>query len=167
MRSPLLCANLTRQGSRNAPPPAFLVSSPEFHPPKPPKPARHSSQPPNDVFCLAPHARSPSTMDLSSLTRPAVLCQCSRCSSSLAVLENEWAKLSNSYSVVAGWLSVNLNRILISSERKQIPQTSELSLLRGRILQEIGCKLCQLKVGVLCALDNGCVLGRTVLVYSL
>ncbi|PYH47990.1 uncharacterized protein BP01DRAFT_312987 [Aspergillus saccharolyticus JOP 1030-1] len=95
------------------------------------------------------------TMDLSRLTRPAILCQCSRCSSSLAALENEWAKLSNSYSIAAGWLSVELHRISISSEKKQIPQTSELSKLRGRILQEVSCKLCQQKLGALCALDNG------------
>ncbi|PWY89111.1 hypothetical protein BO70DRAFT_330939 [Aspergillus heteromorphus CBS 117.55] len=94
-------------------------------------------------------------MDLTRLTRPAILCQCSRCSSSLAALENEWAKLSNSYSIAAGWLSVELHRISISHEKKQIPQSSELSVLRGRILQEISCKLCQQKLGVLCALDNG------------
>ncbi|KAL2799970.1 hypothetical protein BJX66DRAFT_210659 [Aspergillus keveii] len=94
-------------------------------------------------------------MDLTKLTRPAILCQCSRCSSSLAVLENEWAKLSNSYSVAAGWLSIELHRITISSEKKQIPQTSELSLIRGRIIQEIGCKLCQQKLGVLCAVESG------------
>ncbi|OJJ97739.1 hypothetical protein ASPACDRAFT_80493 [Aspergillus aculeatus ATCC 16872] len=95
------------------------------------------------------------TMDLSRLTRPAILCQCSRCSSSLAALENEWAKLSNSYSIAAGWLSVELHRISVSSEKKQIPQSSELSRLRGRILQEVSCKLCQQKLGALCALDNG------------
>ncbi|PYI09676.1 hypothetical protein BO78DRAFT_467798 [Aspergillus sclerotiicarbonarius CBS 121057] len=94
-------------------------------------------------------------MDLSRLTRPAILCQCLRCSSSLAALENEWAKLSNSYSIAAGWLSVELHRISISSDKKQIPQSSELSVLRGRILQEISCKLCQQKLGVLCSLDNG------------
>jgi hypothetical protein len=94
-------------------------------------------------------------MDLSKLTSPAILCQCSRCSSSLAALENEWAKLSNSYSVAAGWLSVELHRISVSPEKKQIPQSSDLSLLRGRILQEIACKLCQQKLGVLCLLDNG------------
>ncbi|KAL4920780.1 hypothetical protein BDW62DRAFT_164095 [Aspergillus aurantiobrunneus] len=94
-------------------------------------------------------------MDLSKLTRQAILCQCSRCLSSLAVLENEWVKLSNSYSVVAGWLSIQLHRISISAERKQVPQSSELGLIRGRIIQEIGCKLCQQKLGVLCALDNG------------
>lgn len=99
-------------------------------------------------------------MDLSSLTRPAVLCQCSRCSSSLAALENEWAKLSNSYSIAAGWLSVDLKRIMISSDRKQVPQTSDVSLLRGRILQEIACRLCQQKLGVLCALENGYVDAR-------
>ncbi|RHZ60445.1 uncharacterized protein CDV56_105177 [Aspergillus thermomutatus] len=94
-------------------------------------------------------------MDLSKLARPAILCQCSRCSSSLAALENEWAKLSNSYAVAAGWLSVELHRISISTEKKQVPQNSEMSLLRGRILQEIACKLCQQKLGVLCALDDG------------
>lgn len=94
-------------------------------------------------------------MDLSRLTRPAILGQCGRCSSSLAALENEWARLSNSYSLVAGWLSVDLHRISISSEKKQIPQSSDMSLLRGRILQEISCKLCQQKLGVLCALENG------------
>ncbi|KAE8143419.1 hypothetical protein BDV38DRAFT_67112 [Aspergillus pseudotamarii] len=94
-------------------------------------------------------------MDLSKLARPAILCQCLRCSSSLAALENEWAKLSNSYSVAAGWLSVELHRISISPEKKQVPQSSDLSILRGRILQEISCKLCQQKLGVLCSLDNG------------
>ncbi|CBF79640.1 hypothetical protein AN7565.2 [Aspergillus nidulans FGSC A4] len=94
-------------------------------------------------------------IDLSKFTRPAVLCQCSRCLSSLAVLENEWVKLSNSYSVVSGWLSCQLQRISISTEKKQIPQSSELSLIRGRIVQEIGCKLCHQKLGALCALDNG------------
>ncbi|PKY07153.1 hypothetical protein P168DRAFT_287650 [Aspergillus campestris IBT 28561] len=94
-------------------------------------------------------------MDLSRLTRPAILCQCSRCSSSLAALENEWAKLSNSYSVAAGWLSVELHRISISSEKKQIPQSSDLSILRGRILQDVSCKLCQQRLGVLSELDNG------------
>ncbi|KAE8378453.1 hypothetical protein BDV26DRAFT_304320 [Aspergillus bertholletiae] len=94
-------------------------------------------------------------MDLSKLTRPAILCQCLRCSSSLAALENEWAKLSNSYAVAAGWLSVELHRISISSEKKQMPQSSDFSILRGRILQEISCKLCQQKIGVLCLLDNG------------
>ncbi|KAL4927086.1 uncharacterized protein BDV17DRAFT_268081 [Aspergillus undulatus] len=95
------------------------------------------------------------TMDLSKLTRPAILCQCSQCLSSLAVLENEWVKLSNSYSVVAGWLSIQLHRISISPDKKQIPHSSELSLIRGRIVQEIGCKLCKQKLGVICDLDNG------------
>ncbi|KAL5048381.1 hypothetical protein BDW71DRAFT_177578 [Aspergillus fruticulosus] len=94
-------------------------------------------------------------MNLSKITRPAVLCQCSRCLSSLAVLENEWVKLSNSYSVVSGWLSFQLQRISISTEKKQIPQSSELILIRGRIVQEIGCKLCHQKLGALCALDDG------------
>lgn len=71
------------------------------------------------------------------------------------MLENEWAKLSNSYTIATGWLSVDLNRILISSDRKQVPQSSDLSWLRGRILQEVGCKLCQQKLAVLCVLDNG------------
>ncbi|KAL2841912.1 hypothetical protein BJY01DRAFT_6720 [Aspergillus pseudoustus] len=94
-------------------------------------------------------------MDLSKLTRPAILCQCLRCSSSLAALENEWAKLSNSYSVAAGWLSIELHRISISPEKKQIPQSSELSIMRGRIVQEISCKLCQQKLGVLCIVETG------------
>ncbi|KAL4900714.1 hypothetical protein BDW74DRAFT_161420 [Aspergillus multicolor] len=97
----------------------------------------------------------PDTMDLSKITRPAVLCQCSRCLSSLAVLENEWLKLSTSYSVVSGWLSVQLQRISISSEKKRIPQSSDQTLIRGRIIQEIGCKLCHQKLGFLCAMDNG------------
>lgn len=95
------------------------------------------------------------TMDLTSLTRPAILAQCLRCSSSLAVLENEWARLSNSYSIAAAWVSVNFQRISIASDKKQIPQTSDMSLLRGRIIQEVSCKLCQQKLGVLCGLDNG------------
>ncbi|KAF3391288.1 hypothetical protein F1880_007702 [Penicillium rolfsii] len=94
-------------------------------------------------------------MDLSHLTRTAVLCQCLRCSSSLAVLENEWGKLSNIYAVATAWLSVDLHRISISSEQKHIPQTSEMSLLRGRIAQDVTCKLCQQKLAVLCGLDNG------------
>ncbi|KAJ5091121.1 hypothetical protein NUU61_005991 [Penicillium alfredii] len=94
-------------------------------------------------------------MELSHLTRPAILGQCVRCSSSLAALENEWARLSNSYSVATGWLSVELHRISVSSERKQIPQTSDMSPLRGRIVQELVCKLCHQKLGVLCPLDNG------------
>ncbi|KAL5338900.1 hypothetical protein BJX70DRAFT_365446 [Aspergillus crustosus] len=94
-------------------------------------------------------------MDLYKLTRPAILCQCSRCSSSLAALENEWAKLSNSYSVAAGWLSIELHRISISPERRQIPHSSELSLIRGRIIQEIACKLCQQKLGVISEFENG------------
>ncbi|KAJ6086320.1 hypothetical protein N7486_010601 [Penicillium sp. IBT 16267x] len=94
-------------------------------------------------------------MDLISLSRPAILSQCSRCSSSLAVLENEWATLSNAYSIATAWLSVNFNRISISPERKQIPQTLEFHLLRGRTTQEVTCKLCQQKLGALCTLDNG------------
>ncbi|KAJ5720150.1 hypothetical protein N7493_007028 [Penicillium malachiteum] len=94
-------------------------------------------------------------MDLAGLTRPAILCQCSRCSSSLAVLENEWAKLSNAYSLATAWLSVNFNRISISSDKKQIPQTPDMHLLRGRTTQEVTCKLCQQKLGALCTLDNG------------
>ncbi|KAJ5817371.1 hypothetical protein N7447_009604 [Penicillium robsamsonii] len=94
-------------------------------------------------------------MDLSHLTRPGILCQCIRCSSSLAALENEWAKLSNAYSVPTAWLSVDLHRIAVSSERKQIPHTSDMTLLRGRVIQEVSCKLCQQRMGVLCPLDNG------------
>ncbi|KAG0154476.1 hypothetical protein PDIDSM_44 [Penicillium digitatum] len=91
----------------------------------------------------------------SHLTRPGILCQCARCSSSLAALENEWAKLSNAYSIPTAWLSVDLHRIAVSSERKQIPQTSDMTLLRGRVIQEVSCKLCQQRMGVLCPLDNG------------
>ncbi|KAJ5522692.1 hypothetical protein N7513_013265 [Penicillium frequentans] len=94
-------------------------------------------------------------MDLTSLSRPVILGQCSRCSSSLAVLENEWATLSNAYSIPTAWLSVNFNRVSISPERKQIPQTPEFHLLRGRTTQEVTCKLCQQKLGALCTLDNG------------
>ncbi|CAI7592247.1 unnamed protein product [Penicillium glandicola] len=94
-------------------------------------------------------------MDLSHLTRPGILCQCARCSSSLAALENEWAKLSNAYSIPTAWLSVDLHRIAVSSERKQIPHTSDMTLLRGRVIQEVSCKLCQQRMGVLCPLDNG------------
>ncbi|CAG8251594.1 unnamed protein product [Penicillium olsonii] len=94
-------------------------------------------------------------MDLSHLTRPGILGQCSRCSSSLAALENEWAKLSNAYSIPTAWLSVDLHRISVSSERKQIPNTSDMTLLRGRVIQEVSCKLCQQRMGVLCPLDNG------------
>ncbi|KAJ5266478.1 hypothetical protein N7478_009286 [Penicillium angulare] len=94
-------------------------------------------------------------MEFASLTRPAILCQCSRCSSSLAVLENEWAKLSNAYSLATAWLSVNFNRISVSSESKQIPPTPDMHLLRGRTTQEVTCKLCQQKLGALCTLDNG------------
>lgn len=96
-------------------------------------------------------------MDLSHLTRPAVLCQCARCSSSLAACENDWTKLSNSYSIAAGWLSVDPSRISISSEKKQIPQSSDLTLLRGCILQEVSCRLCQQKLGAVGALENGYV----------
>lgn len=95
--------------------------------------------------------------DLEGLTRPAILCQCLRCSSSLAVLENEWGKLSHVYAVPTSWLSVNLQRISVSSEQKRIPQTSEMSLLRGRTAQDVSCKLCQQKLAVLCGLDAGYV----------
>ncbi|KAJ5306976.1 hypothetical protein PENANT_c003G03285 [Penicillium antarcticum] len=94
-------------------------------------------------------------MDLSHLTRPGILSQCSRCSSSLAALENEWAKLSNVYAIPTAWLSVDLHRISVSSERKQIPHTSDMTVLRGRIIQEISCKLCQQRIGVLCPFDTG------------
>lgn len=95
------------------------------------------------------------TMDMSHLTRPGILCQCSGCSSSLAALENEWAKLSNAYSIPTAWLSVDLHRVSVSSERKQIPNTSDMTLLRGRVIQEVSCKLCKQRMGVLCPLDNG------------
>lgn len=94
-------------------------------------------------------------MDPSNLSRPAISCQCSRCSSSLAALENEWAKLSASRAIAPGWMSVDLFRITILPEQKRVPESSDLSLLRGRVTQEIRCRLCQQKVGALCALDNG------------
>lgn len=94
-------------------------------------------------------------MDLASLTQPAILSQCLRCSSSLAVLENEWARLNNFYSVATAWLSVNFHRISVSSEHKRIPQSSELSILRDRVIQDLSCKLCQQKLGVLCGMENG------------
>lgn len=106
-------------------------------------------------FFLQHPASSHHNMDLARLERPAILSQCLRCSSSLAVLENEWAKLSNAYAVATGWLSVNFHRISISSEHKVIPQSSDLVLLRERVIQELSCKLCQQKLGVLCPLDNG------------
>ncbi|KAL4892553.1 hypothetical protein BDV59DRAFT_43467 [Aspergillus ambiguus] len=93
-------------------------------------------------------------MDLSRLTRPAILAQCSRCSSSLAALENEWARLSNSYSLAAGWLSVELHRIAVASVKKIIPQSSDLVVLRGQVLQDVSCKLCQQKLGVLCMFES-------------
>lgn len=94
-------------------------------------------------------------MDLSKLSRPAVSCQCSRCFSSLAALENEWAKLSDSHAIAPGWMSVDLFRVTILPEQKRIPESSDLSLVRGRITQDVRCRLCQQKLGVLCALDTG------------
>lgn len=94
-------------------------------------------------------------MDTSHLSRPAVSCQCARCFSSVAALENEWAKLSESRAIAPGWMSVDLFRISVSSEQKRIPESSDWSLLRGRLTQEIRCRLCQQKLGALCALSNG------------
>lgn len=94
-------------------------------------------------------------MDLANLTRPAILSQCLRCASSLAALENDWAQLSATYSMPAGWQSINLQRLSVSTEKRQIPQTSEMAIIRGRIIQEVSCKLCQQKLGVLCMLENG------------
>lgn len=94
-------------------------------------------------------------MDLSHLTRPSVLCQCARCSSSLAACENEWAKLSNTYSTLAGWVSLDMNRISVSPEKKQIPQSSELSWVRGCVVQEIMCRLCHHKLGALVHFETG------------
>ncbi|OGE51041.1 hypothetical protein PENARI_c015G03358 [Penicillium arizonense] len=74
---------------------------------------------------------------------------------SLAALENEWAKLTNVYAIPTAWLSVDLHRISVLSERKLIPHSSEMTLLRGRIIQEVSCKLCQQRIGVLCPFDNG------------
>lgn len=93
-------------------------------------------------------------MNLSHLSRPSILCQCSRCSSSVAACENEWAKLSDTYSTVTGWLSIDMNRINISSEKKQIPQSSELEFVRGRVVQDMVCRLCQKKLGGLVRLET-------------
>jgi hypothetical protein len=94
-------------------------------------------------------------MDLSGLGRPAILCQCAKCSSSLAACENEWAKLSRSYLVASGWLTLNMSRIRISPQRKQIPSSSDEVLIRGCIIQEISCKLCEQKLGALADLEKG------------
>jgi hypothetical protein len=107
------------------------------------------------AFLTSAHSYSQHIMDLSHLTRPGILSQCSRCSSSLAALENEWAKLTNVYAIPTAWLSVDLHRISVLSERKLIPHSSEMTLLRGRIIQEVSCKLCQQRIGVLCPFDNG------------
>ncbi|KAJ5475154.1 hypothetical protein N7539_008220 [Penicillium diatomitis] len=93
-------------------------------------------------------------MNLSLLERPAILCQCLRCSSSLAVLENEWGRLSGIYAVPTAWLSVNLQRISVADEQKTIPQTSEMSMFRGCCAQEVSCKLCQQKLAILCELND-------------
>ncbi|EED22773.1 conserved hypothetical protein [Talaromyces stipitatus ATCC 10500] len=99
--------------------------------------------------------RPPSVnMILSHLSRPSILCQCSRCSSSVAACENEWAKLSDTYSTVTGWLSIDRNRINVSSEKKQIPQSSELGFVRGRVVQDIVCRLCHQKLGGLVHLES-------------
>ncbi|PCH00027.1 Hypothetical protein PENO1_050320 [Penicillium occitanis (nom. inval.)] len=93
-------------------------------------------------------------MNLSHLSRPSILCQCSRCSSSVAACENEWARLSDTYSTVTGWLSIDMNRINISSEKKQIPQSSELEFVQGRVVQDIVCRLCHQKLGGLVHLET-------------
>jgi hypothetical protein len=92
-------------------------------------------------------------MDLSHLERPSILCQCACCSSSLAACENEWAKLSDTYSTLTGWVSIDMDRIKISSEKKQIPQSSNLDFVRGRVIQEIVCRLCHQKLGALVHLE--------------
>ncbi|KAJ5085142.1 hypothetical protein N7532_009913 [Penicillium argentinense] len=103
------------------------------------------------VSCVA------STMDFASLTRPSVICHCRRCFSSLAVLENEWAEVSSFYATATAWLSVDSDRISVSSQRKRIPETSDASLIRGRIAQEACCRMCPTssKLGVLVEMDNG------------
>ncbi|CRG91766.1 hypothetical protein PISL3812_08818 [Talaromyces islandicus] len=92
-------------------------------------------------------------MDLSHLGRPSILCQCACCSSSLAACENEWAKLSDTYSTLTGWVSIDIDRIKVSSEKKQIPQSSNLDFVRGRLIQEIVCRLCHQKLGALVHLE--------------
>ncbi|KAH8691952.1 hypothetical protein BGW36DRAFT_304448 [Talaromyces proteolyticus] len=92
-------------------------------------------------------------MGLSHLARPSILCQCACCSSSLAACENEWARLSDTYSTVTGWLSIDLDRIRVSSDKKQIPQSSSLDFVRGRVIQEIVCRLCHQKLGALVHLE--------------
>ncbi|CAI7627670.1 unnamed protein product [Penicillium pancosmium] len=96
-------------------------------------------------------------MDFTSLTRPAVICHCRRCFSSLAVLENEWAEVSNFYATSTAWVSVDADRISVSSQRKRIPDHSDASLIRGRITQEASCRMCpsSSKLGVLVEMDNG------------
>ncbi|KAJ5999748.1 hypothetical protein N7481_000157 [Penicillium waksmanii] len=96
-------------------------------------------------------------MDFASLTRPAVICHCRRCFSSLAVLENEWAEVSNFYATSTAWVSVDADRISVSSQRKRIPDHSDASLIRGRITQEASCRMCpnSSKLGVLVEMDNG------------
>ncbi|OQE26287.1 hypothetical protein PENSTE_c005G06940 [Penicillium steckii] len=96
-------------------------------------------------------------MDFASLTRPAIICHCRRCFSSLAVLENEWAEVSNFYATSTAWVSVDADRISVSSQRKRIPDHSDASLIRGRITQEASCRMCPTssKLGVLVEMDNG------------
>ncbi|OKL58459.1 hypothetical protein UA08_05990 [Talaromyces atroroseus] len=93
-------------------------------------------------------------MDLSHLSRPSILCQCARCSSSVAACENEWAKLSDTYSTLTGWVSIDMNRINVSPEKKQIPHSSELEFVRGRTVQDIVCRLCRQKLGGLVHLET-------------
>jgi hypothetical protein len=50
-----------------------------------------------------------------------------------------------------------MNRINISSEKKQIPQSSELEFVRGRVVQDIVCRLCHQKLGGLVHLETECV----------
>lgn len=51
-----------------------------------------------------------------------------------------------------------MNRINISSEKKQIPHSSELEFVRGRVVQDIVCRLCHQKLGGLVHLETESVL---------
>jgi hypothetical protein len=53
-----------------------------------------------------------------------------------------------------GWVSIDMARIRISREKKQIPQSSNLDFVRGRVIQEIVCRLCHQKLGALVHLES-------------
>ena len=95
-------------------------------------------------------------MDLSHLTPATIRCLCSGCSGSLAVLENEWAKLSVSYSRATGWISINPNWLVLVPGSK-VPGSD---FLGQRPVQHLQCRLCQQNVAILCLLDDGSVAGR-------